>query len=127
VAGYHAVLLDEVPEEPNYDLRQKFQAVAAVCRFLVFEDSTPAGQIAEMFLADALHSVRIVLREGERKSTFMTQGMGLTSKVVREWSYDPATLDAVIAEAVEWAETMVTELAEQRSRTYPWRSETAPE
>jgi hypothetical protein len=27
--GYRAVLLDELPEEPNYDLRQKFQAVAS--------------------------------------------------------------------------------------------------
>jgi hypothetical protein len=124
-AGYHAVLLDEIPEEPNYDLPQKFQAVAAVCRFLVFEDSTPAGHIGEMFLAETLHSVRILLREGEQTSTFMTRGMGLTSKVVREWSYDPENLEAVIDEAVSWAEEVVTELAERRDVIYPWRSETA--
>jgi hypothetical protein len=123
-AGYDPVLLDEIPEELNFDLRQKFQTVASVSRFLVFEDSIPAGQIAEMVLADALHSIRIVLREGEQKSTFMTQGMGLTSKVYREWSYDAATLDAVIVEAVEWAEGVVTDLARQRSKTYPWRAET---
>lgn len=122
-AGYQGVLLSEIPEEPSYDLRQKFQAVAPVCRFLVFEDSTPAGQIAEMILAEALRSITIVLREGKRKSTFMTQGMGLTSKVVREWSYDANNLDSVIAEAVEWAESLVIELAKGRESTYPWRSD----
>lgn len=124
-AGYNAVLLDEIPDEPDYDLRQKFHAVASVCRFLVFEDSTPAGQIGEMFLADALHSIRIVLREGEQQSTFMTRGMGLTSKVVREWRYNASSLDAVVAEAAAWAEFLVSDLAEQRRSTYPWRSEDA--
>lgn len=122
-AGYHAVLLDEIPEEPDYDLRQKFQAVASVCRFLVFEDSTPAGQIGEMFLADALHNVRIVLREGEQQSTFMTRGMGLTSRVTREWRYDADDLDAVLLQATAWAESVVGELAEARAATYPWRQE----
>ncbi len=121
-AGYSAVLLDEIPEEPNYDLRQKFQAVASVCRFLVFEDSTPAGQIAEMFLADALHSIRVVLREGAEKGTFMTQGMGLTSKVSREWRYDAKNLDAIVADAAGWAESLVADLAEERRGMYPWRS-----
>lgn len=121
--GYQAVLLSEIPEEPSYDLRQKFQAVASVCRFLVFDDSTPAGQIAEMILAEPLDSIRVVLREGETKSTYMTRGMGLTSKVVREWSYDVNNLGAVIAEAVEWAESLAIELAEGRQSTYPWRSD----
>jgi len=120
--GYSAVLLNEIPEEPNYDLRQKFQAVASVCRFVVFDDSTPAGQIGEMFLADALHSICIVLREGEQQSTFMTQGMGLTSKVVRDWRYDANNLDAIVADAVRWAESLVAKLAEDRSSTYPWRN-----
>jgi hypothetical protein len=124
-AGYSTILLDEVPEDLNYDLRQKFQAVASVCRFLVFEDSTPAGQIGEMFLADALQSIRIVLREGEATSTFMTRGMGLTSKVVREWRYDAEMLDETVAEAVTWAEARVSELAEDRSHVYPWREDMA--
>ncbi len=121
-AGYSAVLLDEIPENPDYDLRQKFQAVASVCRFLVFEDSTPSGEISEMVLADALHSIRIVLREGEEKSTFMTQGMGLTSKVHREWSYDANNLDATVTDAVAWAESLVTDLAGERRGMYPWRT-----
>jgi hypothetical protein len=49
----------------------------------------------------------------------MTQGMGLTSKVVREWDYDKATIDAVIADAVSWAEGLLTDLAEDRACTYP--------
>jgi hypothetical protein len=121
--GYSGVLLDEIPEVPDYDLRQKFQAIASVCRFLVFEDSTPSGHIGEMFLAGHLDSIRIVLREGEQKSTFVTQGMGLTSKVVREWRYDASSLSAVLAEAVAWAESLVGDLAEKRRGVYPWRTD----
>lgn len=125
-AGYNAVLLDEIPEQPSYDLRQKFQAVAAVCRFLVFEDSNPSGHIAEMVLGSQLDSIRIILREGERKSTFMTQGLGLTSTVVREWSYAPEDLDVVLVEAVEWAEGTFAELAKQRQTVYPWLAPDEP-
>jgi hypothetical protein len=123
--GYEAILLDEVPDDLNYDLPQKFHAVASVCRFLVFEDSTPAGHIAEMFLAEQSHHIRVVLREAEEQSTFMTRGMGLASRVHRDWSYDPANLDVVIDEAVSWAESLIAELAEQHVETYPWLSEAA--
>jgi hypothetical protein len=123
--GYQPILLDQVPEEPNYDLRQKFHAVASVSRFLVFEDSTPAGQIAEMYLADALHSIRIVLRYDDAKSTYMTQGMGLTSTVMTEREYDDENLRAVLTDAVSWAEQRIVDLAEQRDHTYPWRADTA--
>jgi hypothetical protein len=108
-----------VPDDLNYDLPQKFHAVASVCRFPVFEDSTPSGHIAEMFSAEPSHPIRIVLREGEKQSTFMTRAMGLTSRVRREWSYDETNLDAVLGEAVEWAELLVAELAEQHVATYP--------
>jgi hypothetical protein len=124
--GYNAVLLDEIPEEPSYDPRQKFQAVAPVCRFLIFEDSTPSGHIAEMVLGSQLDSIRVVLREGERKSTFMTQGMGLTSTVVREWSYTRENLDSILVEAVGWAESRVEELAKERQYVYPWLAPDEP-
>jgi len=126
-AGYFGVLLDEVPEEPHYDLRQKFQAVAPVCRMLIFEDSMPSGHIAEMVLADPLHLPTIVLREGEEQSTFMTRGLGLTSRVVREWQYTPETLNTVLTEALAWAESVIGELAEERQNLYPWRAEEAEE
>ena len=81
--GYAVVLLDEIPEQPHYDLQQKFQAVASVYRFLVFEDSTPSGHIAEMQLAENLRLIRIILRERGKQSSFMMQGMDLTSTIIR--------------------------------------------
>lgn len=121
-AGYLTVLLDEVPAQASYDIRQKFQAVASVCRFLVFEDSTAAGQIFEMGLAENLQAVRIVLRKQDEQSTFMTLGMAQTSKVIREWVYDDADLDAVLADATGWAESVVDELKMQRPTAWPWLS-----
>jgi hypothetical protein len=123
--GYSTILLDGIPENPHYDLPQKFRAVASVCRFLVFDDTSPAGQIGEMFLAEGLQAIRIVLREGTSQSTFMTKSMAVTSTVIRDWSYDAATIDATAAEAAAWAESRVEDLAQQRDHIYPWRS--APE
>ncbi len=124
-AGYDAFLLDDVPEVPHCDLRQKFQLFALLSRFVVFEDSTPSGHVLEMESAESLRAIRIVLREGDKRSTYMTQGMDLTSKVVREWSYEVDTLDSVIAEAAEWAESLVIELEVLRDEKYPWRNDAA--
>jgi hypothetical protein len=121
-AGYRPVLLDEIPEEPNYDLRQKFLAVAAVVRFLVFDDTTPSGHIAELMMAEQLQAVRLILREGERQSSFMTRATDLTSRVVRELTFDEASVDAVIAEGSAWAEATLVDLQAGRSDVYPWRS-----
>jgi len=121
--SYLPIVLDEIVEEPNYDLRQKFQAVAAVCRFCVFDDSTAAGQIAEMSIADPLNIVRIILRMGQQQSTYMTRGTALTSRVVREWEYTLETLDEVVAQAATWAESTVKDLAIGREEAYPWRKQ----
>ena len=118
---YSTVLLDEVPESAHYDLRQKFQAVAPVCRFLVFDDSSPAGQMAELVLAQGLNAICVVLREGETGSSFMTSGLELTSRVIREWQYNATTVDATVVEATEWAEQQFASLAVERSTLYPWR------
>jgi hypothetical protein len=82
--GYDPILLDEIADPFGYDLRQKFMAVADVCRFLVFEDATRAGQLFEMAAAAGTGLVRIVLRQAGRHSCFMSLGQGLTSKVVYE-------------------------------------------
>lgn len=121
--GYSTVLLDEVPEDPNYDLRQKFQAVASVSRFLVFDDSSPAGQIAELMLARNLDAIGIVLRETAKASSFMTAGLDLTSGVMGEWNYNLATAKETVSEAVAWAEAKVASLATNRDRLFPWRDE----
>jgi hypothetical protein len=46
--GYYAFTLKDIKEVPEYDLRQKLSAVAAVCRFIVVDDSSRAGQAAEI-------------------------------------------------------------------------------
>jgi hypothetical protein len=86
----------------------------------VVEDSAPAGHIGEMFLAEDVHSISIVLRQGEEQST---RALPLGSRVVREFGYGAEDLDAVVGAAVAWAESCLGELAGARRGTYPWRSE----
>jgi hypothetical protein len=119
--SYEAVLLDAIPDPFDYDLRQKFSAVAHVCRFLVFEDSTAAGQLWEMASSQGSGLVRVVLRQSGTQSSFMSVGQDLTSNVVRELDYDVGGLAAAVGEAAQWAEGRIEELRKERAALYPWR------
>jgi hypothetical protein len=121
-AGYKPVLLDQIPEEPNYDLHQKFMAVASVVRFLVFDDTTPSGHLIELMRAEQLRAVVIILREEGSQSSFMTRGAALTSSVVHELTFTDSSLDEVVSSGTAWAERKLTELKQERDDIYPWRA-----
>jgi hypothetical protein len=120
--SYEPVLLDAIPDPFDYDLRQKFTAVAHVCRFLVFEDSTAAGQLWEMANAQGSGLVRIVLRQSGTHSSFMSVGQDITSNVVHELDYELGGLAPAVGEAAQWAEQRIEELRDERAALYPWRS-----
>lgn len=120
--GYEPVLLDEVPEGLDYDLPQKFAALAHVCRFMVFDDSNAAGQLWEMATARGSGLIRIVLREEGKLSSFMSVGQDLTSSVVTELEYSTDNVASIIGTGVEWAEERIRDLQAARAEVYPWRS-----
>ncbi len=120
--GYDPVLLDDVPDNLDYDLSQKFNAVAHVARFLVFDDSSSAGQLWEMARATGSGLVRLVMREQGRHGSWMSAGQELTSNVVRECEYTVDDLEVAIDSGVAWAESRVKTLATARAELYPWRA-----
>lgn len=119
--GYFAFTLDEVQEPSSYDLRHKVTAVASVCRFVVIDDSAKSGQAAEIPIVEAVRATTVVLRRVGSESTFVTRGLGATSKIIREYNYESGTLDQVLVTAVGWAENTIADLEREYSRTYPWR------
>jgi hypothetical protein len=119
--GYYALTLDEVQEPASYDLRHKLTAVASVCRFVIIDDSSKGGQAAELPIVESVRATAVVLRRIGSDSTFVTRGLGATSKVIREYDYENATLSDVLITAVGWAENTIADLEREYSRTYPWR------
>jgi hypothetical protein len=119
--GYFALTLDEVQEPSSYDLRNKLTAVASVCRFVIVDDSSKSGQAAEIPIVESIRATAVVLRRVGSDTTFVTRGLGATSKVIREYDYDSASLDEVLIKAVAWAENTIADLEYEYSKTYPWR------
>lgn len=120
--GYYAFTLKDVKEFPEYDLRQKLTAVAPVCRFVVVDDSSRAGQSAEIPIIDFLRVVAVVLRLQGSDSTFVNRPLEATSRVIKEVEYGGGNLEQILDESIIWAECQIGELSQQYARAYPWRS-----
>lgn len=124
IHGYYGFTLQDVREVPEFDLRQKLTAVAPVCRFVIVDDSSRAGQAAELPIIEMLRVATIVLRLRGSQSTFVTHGLSATSNVILEVDYDLTDIKQVLNAAVQWVESRIGELQDRFSKTYPWRSTT---
>jgi hypothetical protein len=114
----------DVPENQDfpYDLSQKFVAIGAVVRFLVFDDSSKSGHIRELELARNNNWITVVLRQAGGDSSYMTAGLSDTSTVIREVSYDLENLHSTLSDPLKWAEGRYLELNKARVQIYPWRT-----
>ena len=120
-AGYEPIRLDEIPDDPHKDLRQKFQAIAPHVRFLVIDDSSAGGQMVEVALAELGRWPTLVVRLSGTSSSFMTRGAAATSTVLRELEYSENDVEIVLRDGFTWVEETLAALGEERSSTFPWR------
>lgn len=119
--GYLPIFADEIPDVREHDLRQKISLLALSCRFVVIEDSTPAGQLTELPLVEASRVVAVVLRLVGSRSSWMTDQVSQTSSVIKEDEYEDATLEDAITKAVSWAEVQLERLGRTLDERFPWR------
>jgi len=119
--GYDGITLKDVEEVREFDLRQKLSAVALACRFVVVDDSSQAGHVAELPIIEMLRTVTIVARLRGSRSTYVTRAMDTTSRVVKEVEYDDEALPEVVGGAVRWAESTIGEVTDRYAKEYPWR------
>ena len=125
ILGYEPTLLKDIPEFAELDLIQKLTLVAGHCRFIVIDDSSPAGQLAEIQTCRANNWVTVILRAHGKGSSYVTAGASVASRVILERPYDPAWPVKDVAEAAQWSEEKIIEVRQNLSRVYPWRD--APE
>jgi len=121
-AEYEPIRLDQIPDYPHQDLRQKFRAMAPHVRFLIIDDSSAAGQIAEVVMAEAGRWITLVLRLQGSQSSYMTAGGTATSTVFREMEYSEKDVESVLRAGLAWAEERLVSLGEERLSTFPWLS-----
>lgn len=122
--GYEPVMLDEIPDDIHYDLRQKAVAVGSVARFVVVDDSSKAGQLVEHVYAEQNRWVTVVLRGADGASSFVLRGAEHYSRVLREITYRSGGLAPALSEGVKWAEDTLRDVVTGGLSTYPWRTAT---
>jgi len=119
--GYEPILLKDIPDHPHHDLSQKVVAFGAISRFVIVDDSSSSGHLAEVPLCKQNGWVTVLLRAGGQSGSWMTAGVSHLSNVILEKSYDLAAPQIAVQEAVTWAESKLDELQRQFESTYPWR------
>ena len=115
--GYLPRLLADVPEVFEYDLPEKFAAVATMARFVVIDDSSAAGHIRELADAAERGLLTIVLRQEGSTPSFMTRADALKSTVLREFTYSGEAVRGPLYEATQWAEEQLATLSNRDKRS----------
>ncbi len=119
--GYEPILIRDIPDHPYHDLSQKVVAFGAISRFVIVDDSSRSGHLAEVPLCKQNGWVTVLLRTVGQSGSWMTAGASYLSNVILEKTYDPASPQRALQEAVTWAESKLNELQKKFEKTYPWR------
>jgi hypothetical protein len=121
--GYEPILVKDIPDHPHHDLVQKVVALAAICRFIVVDDSSKSGHVLEVQLCKQNSWVTVLLRAEGKHGSWVTAGAEHSSNVIHRLMYDPSSPERALGEAVEWAEAKIKELERKFKGTYPWRAD----
>ena len=119
--GYEPILVKDIPDNPYQDLRQKVSAVGHIARFVIVDDSSKSGHLAELQLCEQNNWVTVVLRAGDKGSSWMTAGIAKFSNVILEHPYDPDAPKTAVDFGCTWAENKLDELERAFDTLYPWR------
>ena len=117
---YYPVLVDEVEDIPHFDLGQKLVALGSSSRFVVMDDSSRSGHLAEF--SQIVHEgwYVIVLRLKGSHSSYMTRGVAGRLQTMLEFEYEPDDLPWILAKAVGEIESRIGTRSTELSNIFPW-------
>ena len=119
--GYKSILIKDVPDHPYQDMSQKVVAIGAIARFVVVDDSSRSGHLAEIPLCKQNNWVTIIMRLDGVGGSWMTAAASVFSNVILELPYSEVGVRDALAEGVKWAEEKLESLKQNLSSVYPWR------
>lgn len=119
--GYEPVLVADIPDNPPQDLSQKVSMLGSLTRFVVVDDSSKSGHLAELPLCQSNRWITVVLRAEGIGSSWMTAGISASSRVMTELSFVSSSPRSAVEQAVRWAEETIRDLGVRFDSAYPWR------
>ena len=119
--GYKPIFIKDVPDNLYQDISQKVVAIGAIARFVVVDDSSRSGHLAEIPLCRQNNWVTIIMRLDGVGGSWMSAGASAFSNVVLELPYSNSGVRDALAEGTKWAEEKLGSLKQNLSSIYPWR------
>jgi hypothetical protein len=121
--GYVPLLVKTFPDFRELSNEDKVRVFADVSRFVIIENSFPAGQIVECKICAVNRIVTAMLRQRGRGSSYMVTDYDKDYEFMREFEYVAADEDLAetLRQATTWAEQQVQARAEFFDKRYPWR------
>jgi hypothetical protein len=120
VLGYDPILVSEIPDHPEVNLHQKVTLLGSISRFAVVDDTSPSGHLREIEICRNHDWVTVVLKPTGRGSSFMTAGLSVHSKVIKDFASPTDDIVLPLGEAVRWAEERLGAIREELPKSYPW-------
>ncbi len=121
--GYEGILVKEHPDIPELSNEDKVRTFAGLCRFVLIENTFPAGQIVECKICSTNRIVTAALREKRHGASFMVTDYFKDFDFMEEFTYtmDGGSLTEAVGRALTWAETKSKERGDYFDSLYPWR------
>jgi hypothetical protein len=105
-AGYSSFLVDEVGDLPAAGVDAKVQTLILTSRFVVVDDSSPAGQLAEIPLLSRGRTPSLVLRLEGTFSSSMSRTAGGPGSSLVEMEYTASSVNTQIAQGLARLEAL---------------------
>lgn len=120
--GYEPLLVKDHPDIPELSNEEKVRLFADTSRFVILENSFPAGQIAEIKMCATNRIITASMRESGKGSSYMVTDYFKDFDFIKEFEYkDSVSIREPLERALNWAELKLQERREYYNSLYPWR------
>jgi hypothetical protein len=119
--GYYAIIIKDQPDKLGESVLQKVMRHALSSKFVIVENTEPAGQLYEIpHVGKAAECVIGFLQEEGKGATWMFEDAFARNRHWRKFVYPPGAIERSVDEAAAWAEDFVRPFGAFQQRVLPW-------
>jgi len=120
-SGHYVYIIKDQPDRLGESVIQKVLRYALLSRFVVIENTEPAGHLYEMpHVTKMAECITAVLQEKGKGSTWMFEDAYGKSKVWKKFTYTSKDLASVVTRAANWAHRELKNFADYQCNVLPW-------
>ena len=119
--GYYTYIIKEQPDKAGESLIQKVMRHALSSKFVLIENTEPAGHLYEIpHVSKAAECITVVLQEEGKGATWMFEDAYAKHKHWHKVTHGDHNLEHAVELAAAWAEKFVAEFTTDQAAKLPW-------